>query len=306
MTNRASMFIERSRNIVVALCCLAPLLTGNPVTADDDIYTIRKSAIGVSETSFQAFPNEVLIAAMEATRDRFGDYKVIEIPRPPTKLRKYNHFDTGISNVMTSPHLDRMYERGIRVNFPLLRGLAGFRIALIKAGDQHRFHEINDLSGLSQIAMGQGLGWQDGLILEHNGIPVVRSINTPNLYGMLALGRFDAFPRGVNVIKTDFDKFSKSISGVAIEENLLIHYRFPIFFFVNKEWPELAERLTVGMTLIKSNGTYDQLFDDFFGTMLKDLNLSNRTLIQLENPFLPDDVPSFDDPIWYDPKYPNQ
>ena len=68
----------------------------------------------------------------------------------------------------------------------------------------------------------------------------------------------------------------------------MIHYPFPQYFYVSKSEPRLAERLAYGLNQMVEDGTFDAIFDKHFGATLAALKLDQRTIIELENPFLPD------------------
>ncbi|MDZ4260819.1 MAG: diguanylate cyclase, partial [Pseudomonadota bacterium] len=91
--------------------------------------------------------------------------------------------------VSTSPSYEKDF---LPVRIPLLKGLLGFRILLIRTGDQTRFDAIHTKDDLKKIAFGQGRTWADAKILEANGLTVVKTAKTPGLFHMLDGGRFDA------------------------------------------------------------------------------------------------------------------
>lgn len=51
------------------------------------------------------------------------------------------------------------------------------------------------LDDLACYKAGQGFDWVETSVLRANGLPVMTSANSETLYGMLAAGRFDYFPR---------------------------------------------------------------------------------------------------------------
>lgn len=84
------------------------------------------------------------------------------------------------------------------IRIPLFKGLIGYRILIIRQGDQYKFDNIKTLEDLKKVSLGQGTTWADTKILEANGLHVVKTVKYPNLFYMLDGGRFDAFPRGVS------------------------------------------------------------------------------------------------------------
>ena len=49
----------------------------------------------------------------------------------------------------------------------------GYRIGIIRKGDQAQFDQLTSLEDLKKILMGQGLDWPDTNILNNNGFNVV-------------------------------------------------------------------------------------------------------------------------------------
>ena len=74
--------------------------------------------------------------------------------------------------------------------------------------------------------------------------------------------------------------------GIAIENNLLLYYPLPNFFFVNKSRPLLAQRLQLGLERLIASGEFDRIFERFFLPLILELRLAERTVIDLHNPTL--------------------
>jgi hypothetical protein len=64
----------------------------------------------------------------------------------------------------------------------------------------------------------------------------------------------------------------------------------------------LAKTLTDGMLKAKADGSFDRLFEEHFKTLFERLDLSNRTLIQLDNSLLPEEMLDIDENLWISPK----
>ena len=140
-----------------------------------------------------------LIAELMArTEARFGSYQLQPYTGKMSSRRLNNEAIRGERiNLMWSdaghPDLDSQM---IRIPFPLLKGLLGYRIFLIRKADQPRFAAIRNLEELKQLRLGQGANWGDIKIYRHNGFAVTTGGNYQNLFHMLVSGRFDYFPRG--------------------------------------------------------------------------------------------------------------
>ncbi len=207
----------------------------------------------------------------------------------------------GIDVVWTMTSTKREAElQAVRI--PLLKGLLGYRIFIIRKGEEPRFAGIQTLDDLKQLTAGQGRDWPDTQILRANGIKVVDSINYDGLFGMLQYKRFDYFPRGVNEawaeVKAHPDK------NLVVEKTLLLQYPAPIYFFVNKQNNKLADRLERGLRIAIKDGSFEQLFKNHPANkeIFELTKIDKRNIFRLQNPFLPQATPLAEKALWYTAK----
>ena len=91
--------------------------------------------------------------------------------------------------------------RWLPVRVPTRRGLLGFRLLLIRRQRQSEFRNIRSLDELRRFSIGQGFAWSDAEILRSQGLRVETG-SYEGLFRMLAAGRFDCYPRGINEVFT--------------------------------------------------------------------------------------------------------
>ena len=248
-----------------------------------------------------------LIAELMArTEARFGPYQLQPYTGKMSSRRLNNEAIHGERiNLMWSdaghPNLDNQM---IRIPFPLLKGLLGYRIFLIRKDDQPRFAAIRSLEELKQLRLGQGANWGDIKIYRHNGFAVTTGKDYQNLFHMLVSGRFDYFPRGVNEASLEYAAQHEQHPELAIEQTLLLVYRYPVFFYVSRNSPQLAKRLSAGLEQMQADGSFDRFFFDYYGPVLEQAKLSGRRVFYLDNPFLPADTPIDRPELWLDPLKP--
>lgn len=189
--------------------------------------------------------------------------------------------------------------RAIRV--PLLKGLIGYRLLVIRKSDAAKFAKINTKEELLALSAGQGMHWPDTEVLRANQIKVTEAMAKENLYKMLVAKRFDFFPRGATEVKLETDLISSQ--NLMVEPHLILHYPAALYFFVNKENTELAQRLEKGWAIILKNGEFDKLFlsTERVQSALDFLKDPNRKIIEFENPFLPSDTPFNISKYWVKP-----
>jgi len=83
------------------------------------------------------------------------------------------------------------------IRIPLLKGLLGHRVLIIRKKEKRIFSAVLNLEDLQQFTAGQGHDWPDVKILQANGINVSTASTYDGLFSMLQAARFDFFPRGI-------------------------------------------------------------------------------------------------------------
>jgi len=245
---------------------------------------------------------DMLRLGLEKTEKEDGAFRLVMVnarmyqARALEQLRKNNSIDV----VWTMTSKEREAEL-IPIRIPLLKGLLGHRIFIIRKGEESKFSAIQSLEELKELKAGQGSDWPDTQILRANGIKVVGSINYEGLFGMLQYERFDYFPRGVNEpwaeVRAHQDK------KLVVEKTLLLQYPAPIYFFVNKQNTKLAERLERGLRLALKDGSFDQLFRHYPANkeIFELVKIEKRKIFRLQNPLLPLETPLEEKAMWYTP-----
>lgn len=192
-----------------------------------------------------------------------------------------------IANVATSPDRERnLYS----IPIPIDGGLLGYRVCVINADHAHRFRGVTSIDQMTDrgLRIGQGSHWPDTEILRANGAHVITHARFEQLFDMLLNERFDCFARGVSEVI--FDMEITHHDQLIIEPELLLAYPMPSYFFVGPEDHATAQRIQLGMERAIEDGSFGQFIEQFFGYALESLNLKDRTLIELTNPFLSEET----------------
>lgn len=192
-------------------------------------------------------------------------------------------------------------ERLLPVRIPIYRGLLGYRVLMIKKGTQHKFDGVKTLEDLSQFSLGQGRFWADTQVLESNGLKVVKVLKYEGLFFMLDGDRFDGYPRGVHEPWSEIQRYPKL--ALDVEQNILLSYINPFYFFVNKANPELARDIERGLRIAIEDGSFNEYFmsDPTVKDVINKANLKDRVVLRLTNPGLPKNTPVDDKSLWLDP-----
>ena len=192
-------------------------------------------------------------------------------------------------------------ERLLPVRIPMYRGLLGYRVLMIKKGTQHKFDGVKTLEDLRRFSLGQGLFWADTQVLTSNGLNVIKVLKYEGLFYMLDGDRFDGFPRGVHEPWSEIQRYPKL--ALDVEQNLLLSYINPFYFFVNKSNQKLAEDIERGLRIAIEDGSFNEYFlnDPTVKDVINKANLKDRLVLRLNNPGLPKLTPVDEQALWFDP-----
>ncbi|PWF48254.1 hypothetical protein C7C56_012785 [Massilia glaciei] len=129
-----------------------------------------------------------------------------------------------------------------------------------------------------------GTQWSDAAIMRSNGYTVTTSLHYDALFPMLALNRFDYFPRGLYEVWNEAEVHRDE--GLRIEKNIMLYYPAPFYFFVNKKDVALAERIERGLKMAQEDGSFDRLLLSFpwFVRGMQEQKNSKRKLFVLDGP----------------------
>jgi hypothetical protein len=225
------------------------------------------------------------------------DYRVQLAPIPMNQERQVSEIEADRSiDVAPIPSSAEREERLLPVRIPIQKGILGWRLGLIRKGDQGRFAKVNTLDDLKRVRLAQGQEWPDTQILRGNGIDVITAPRYEGLFKMLVSERFDYFPRSVNEIWDELDAHGGTLE---VESRFALHYFYDAYFMVNKKNTRLAQAIGQGLEKAIADGSFDRLFDQYHGERLRKAHLDKRVVIELRNPLLTPDTPSDRPELWY-------
>jgi len=242
------------------------------------------------------YPKKLLELALSKTKK---DYQVVDAPVRMNQARQVLEIEAGRSiDVGPIPSSAERETRLLPIRIPLNKGLLGWRIGLIRKGDDARLAKVKTLSDLKEVRIAQGHEWPDTEILQGNGIQVITGSSYDGLFEMLARAHIDYFPRSVMEI---WDELERHKAALEVESHVALHYFYDSYFFVNKQNTKLAEDIRQGMEAAISDGSFDKLFQEYWGEHVRRARLGERTVIELRNPLLTPQTPSGRPELWYRP-----
>ncbi len=280
------MLLKTKSLILAAVYTLLSLQLGTTgAQANSNERTVAKFQYVYGEDARMDYPVRLLRRALAISEPEFGPYRTQTVEMNFSRRREIQEIISGDRlNIIWASALDSLMEETLQVPIPILKGLGGQRVFLIRADDQKRFDQVRSLDDLKRFIAGQGAGWLDVDIFNYNDMRILTSPRYASLFKMLARGRFDYFPRGVNEVFSDLKSFKGQYPNLVIEKNLLLAYDKPVYFFVSKKYPEIADRLTFGLNAMIKTGEMDQMWQKHHGEALATLDFENRRVIKIPIP----------------------
>lgn len=215
-----------------------------------------------------------------------------------TAMRLKESLISGTIDVSWTATNNELEKELLPVRIPLEKGLLGHRIFIVHRDNKNLLNNVKTLDDLRRFSVGQGRGWTDADILKANGFNVVLAPKYESLFYMVDGKRFQIFPRGVNEPFAEIDK--RPNLDLAVDENVMVVYKMPYYFFVNPARKALMEDIQKGLTLAIEDGSFDAYFyaDQTTKMVIKNVASSKRVIFELNNPNLPEKTPLDNPKLW--------
>ncbi|RZD22831.1 transporter substrate-binding domain-containing protein [Pseudoalteromonas sp. MEBiC 03485] len=195
---------------------------------------------------------------------------------------------------MTNTEREKML---LPLRIPIFKGLFGWRLMFTTKRQLPYLSQIKTYDDLKNIIFIQGQHWPDTDILKGNNLTVATSQDFESLFVMLDKGRGQLFPRSILEIEEEKANFEKKIDLVVLPQ-LMLKYKSPIYFFFNKDKPEIAKAVNEGLKVMRKNGEFDELFFKYNRDFIKNAHVHDKIIIELNNNELPRLTPVEDKSLW--------
>lgn len=150
---------------------------------------------------------------------------------------------------------DDFKEKNLRViAIPVERGLMGYRRFIVRKDMVDAFDKIKTLDDLKAFTACQSEHWPDYKILTAAGLKVTGGIGYENQFKQVAGHRCDYFPRGYHEIATELELYQHKYPALTGYDDIILHYPFTVYFFVNKKNEYLAQWLERGLEKMIDDG----------------------------------------------------
>ena len=259
-----------------------------PDTLHVDFWSGNRSAIR------QVYERDVLEAVLRATKEEYGLWEIKETKTEYPGNQESKVFTEKQHDLFVTVAGNQKFNEGdvIRIAKPIAKNLLGYRIPIIHSKKTDQLKKAFDRNELKNLVHGIPKTWSDATIFRFNDYKVSEEGDFDDIFKRLDAGNFDYTTFGANEVMSIYKKRASEFEALVIEKNIMFFYPFPLVFYVNPEKAYLAKRIKKGLEKIEENGVLDSIFDKYFKTITKDLNLKERQIIPLQNPLIPDEFSS--------------
>jgi len=230
------------------------------------------------------YANALLDLALAQTVQEYGPYSIREQRGNSVILRHLQEISSSSKlSVAISMPTEEWLEKATIVPFPIMKGLPSYRYFMALDSTAKKIETYGGFRGIKQFSFGQGRGWSTAKILEDNGFDVVYAGGYDTLFQMLKAKRYDLLMRGIYEIVPEYAQFKTHCPELVILEKAAIYTYLPMYFFVNKSLPDLAQRIELGLHKAHQAGVIDTLFYSYFTDPLKRIEISKNDVLYVEN-----------------------
>lgn len=243
------------------------------------------------------YPVALLELALQKTGVR---YELRESTNPLRQNQSVKRLEENLEiNVMWSM-TDIQREQQLRpVRIPIARGLIGLRVLVTHKDNPFLKAKITKFTDLVEYTPVQGINWPDTKILQANGFNVVTAQDYMEAVSLTENLLADFFPRSIVEAYSELENsFSQNFR---VKKGLLLSYPSAQYFFTNKSNLTLSNLIETGLLRAIEDGSYDALFQEHFGEVLKEIDLDKDFKFNLANPLLPQLTPIGKPEFWYYP-----
>jgi hypothetical protein len=241
---------------------------------------------GETNESASYYELELLKLSLEKTKNKYGDFELVKSPKMNKKRAiltlRSNSLENFIVKISTTKELMKEFAY---INFPIDRGVIGYRVAFVSPKLQKKIKEYDTFEKLKKLKVVQGRGWLDTDILRYHGFDVYATNSKENAFSILSLNRADLFLRGISEVFDEYQSFHY-IKNLDFDKTFMFYYPLPRFFYTNKLNKKALERVKEGIFLAYKDGSLDKLFNKYYQKNIDFLNIKDRKIYKIENPFL--------------------
>jgi hypothetical protein len=242
---------------------------------------------------------EVIERALSISEPEYGAYKFSPILGKMTPGRTLSSLREGkLINTYIGPARENMEEYAIPIKVPIRMGLLNYRLFLVNKSNLAKFDRIESLTGLNEVVAGLQNHWVTTDIFKKSNMNLVTGSNFEGMFLMLQMNRFDYFPRAIYEIYDELEHRKLQLDNIVIEPRLALHLPMPTFVYISRSDAQLAKRVEFGLRKMVKHGEIKLLLDKYYSEEIQKANLTQRTIIHMDNPYFSDKELLEDPLLW--------
>lgn len=237
---------------------------------------------GHKPTLRQTYDSAVLQAALKAADgNRFVLAEDREkLARLADEARLFRHYRRHVFAAREdNPRL--MYDRENQVKVPILQGIDGSRLLLVRAADVAQYQDVQQLSDLNQQVMGMVEAHDEAAVYQSQGISVVVA-PLSTLLAQLAQGELNFIGVELESIDEVWSQVKEQALPFEVAPKLLLQYPSRWLFYVNPVKRELKDQLQQGLLVLEERGELKAMFDHYYGELLTRWQVGVRQRLLLD------------------------
>jgi len=277
---------------VLLLCASLTVFSRSAIAAEP--LVVRHNFYVDQNSETLNYKGEVLALVLEKSKSRYGPYVMKKVDlKDWSQSRTYNQLEHGQLDLISSMTSEAREKAGLPIRYCLYKGLLGIRIGMGSEARVAELDQIQTREQLNKVKFGQVFDWPDYAIQTHAGLQVLPLTSVASSIPRLKMGSFDLLPLGVVEVAPIARQH-----GLKVISTWAIAYPTAYYFFVDKNRPELAERMAYGFEQAIKDHSFDRLFSKRIGPLIADAGLANRKMFYIRNPYLPKATPLERKELW--------
>lgn len=278
------MFIRYGKSIFFCFLSIAFGIQVPKVYSDGVVIKYWKESHSVG---LQPYQNEVITAALESSKQKYGPYSLeVESMLFSSQRSKIETQNGDLINVMfASEWRGTLAEQNkvSTIHHPFLKNMLGFRSCIIHKASLKKFSKIKTRSEALNLTLVQGQDWLDTDILEEGEFNVQKVMSMENMLSMIDRGRVDCFPLSVLEVDGYLEHYGEKYPNLTVAPDFYLFYPLRVYLAIPSNEPLLFQRIHHGITMIESNGEMDKIFRKHFGNKIIDINKKGIRFFALHN-----------------------
>ena len=247
-----------------------------------DVVTVN---VGESPNDTRViFKNELVRQALEITKDKYGEYKIVENPQRMNIARAFRELQKGENLSLTFAHTRPEFEeKAFPIRVSLRQGIDSYRLLLVRKGEKARFKSVKTTEELKAFTVGLSPNWSTYKVMSKREFNIVDAPDYASMFRMLDLKRFDFIPRAINEIYDEIDLYEPVGEGLEIVDGIALYIPAASYMFVSRKQPRIFERLNSGLHAMNVNGDLSALTKKYYRESVLKAKLQDRIIISMDD-----------------------